>query len=866
MCADRDDCPLAYNPGQADADGDGIGDECDPDLDADGVPNATDNCPHDANADQRDTDRDGRGDACDADRDGDGIVNTADHCPAVADAAGAPPRVVVVSEGQSIALEAGVGLSISRGAVAGSNLIFTCGSCAGASPGLARTRLGQGSRVCGLGPHDLADQRIALCALSTTTASRWDLALRSHRSFLRGCADSDGGATCAATGGRTSLSFQAPLTEVDQGPDSDHDGVADVCDNCATVPNAGQEDGDGDGIGDACDPDRDGDGIEDAFDDCPAVPNPGQEDLDGDGRGDACDPDLDGDGVPNGADNCPAAPNPTQADRDGNGIGNACDAFVDTEPPVVTCPADLEVAGTGPAGATVPLAGAVARDEIDGAVPVSCDRASAASFGYGASTVTCAASDASGNQGKCSYQVRVLDRTPPRLTCPADLEAPGVTAEGAAVSFEAPAASDDHDPAPQVTCDHLAGGAFPYGDTLVSCTATDTAQNLARCAFRVVVRDLTPPQIRCPADLEVSGTDASGAVVSYEVPVATDLVDPRPLVSCTIPAGAQFVYGTTAVSCEAVDASGNRRACTFAVTVADRTPPTITCPADVTVEGTGPPGATVSLPLATATDLVDPAPAVGCEPASPAALLYGLTQVSCAATDAAGNRAACSFGVTVVDLPPVLSLRGAPALTLECGEPFVEPGYEASDLRDGDLSGRVLVTSDLVPAPGSHTVSYSVRDQAGSAASAQRAVFVIDTRPPSLAVRAEPSILWPPNHKLHRVRLLWDVTDRCDRAPVVRLVSVSVSEIPRSDRDDDADGPVEEDDEREGHEDHPRHRRPPDIVGADLGTADTEILLRAERGGHDATRVYTITYEAIDASGNRIQAAAEVRVPHDRRR
>ena len=92
MSADADDdCPQDFDPERRDADGDGLGDVCDADLDGDGVPNAEDNCPTVRGADQTDGDGDGLGDFCDNcpdvpntnqfDCDRDGIGNACDVCP-----------------------------------------------------------------------------------------------------------------------------------------------------------------------------------------------------------------------------------------------------------------------------------------------------------------------------------------------------------------------------------------------------------------------------------------------------------------------------------------------------------------------------------------------------------------------------------------------------------------------------------------------------------------------------------------------------------------------------------------------------------------------------------------------------------------
>ena len=80
-----DNCLLDPNPSQTDSNGNGIGDACDNDNDADGIPNDSDNCIDVANTDQADYDSDGLGDACDPDDDNDTVLDGSDVCPTADD-------------------------------------------------------------------------------------------------------------------------------------------------------------------------------------------------------------------------------------------------------------------------------------------------------------------------------------------------------------------------------------------------------------------------------------------------------------------------------------------------------------------------------------------------------------------------------------------------------------------------------------------------------------------------------------------------------------------------------------------------------------------------------------------------------------
>jgi len=78
--------------------------------------------------------------------------------------------------------------------------------------------------------------------------------------------------------------------------------------------------------------DRDSDTRPDVEDNCPSALNPGQENADGDRLGDACDRfpddranDADRDGHGAEGDNCVAVANANQSDWDGDDLGDACD-------------------------------------------------------------------------------------------------------------------------------------------------------------------------------------------------------------------------------------------------------------------------------------------------------------------------------------------------------------------------------------------------------------------------------------------------------------------------------------------------------------------------------------------------------------
>ena len=112
--------------------------------------------------------------------------------------------------------------------------------------------------------------------------------------------------------------------------------------------------------------------------------------------------------------------------------------------------------------------------------------------------------------------------------------------------------------------------------------------------------------------------------------------------------------------------------------------------------------------------------------------------------------------------------------------------------------------------------------------------FCTDSDTPQMTITVTPKMLWPPNRKYVRVTAEVEVDDQ-DPDVVIELISVTSSDPDDTGR---------------------RNDLPNDIVIID----DFTFNLRAERLSKDG-RVYTITYAATDACGNKTEQSAEVRVP-----
>ncbi|CAB3984478.1 cartilage oligomeric matrix, partial [Paramuricea clavata] len=211
----KDNCPAKPNSSQKNADGDELGDACDPDKDNDGIINKRDICEELYNPTQEDVDKDGIGDlyACSDDYDGDGFVSS-DNCPYVKNVD------QMDSDGDGIG--------------------DLCDNC----PLVSNPK-----------------------QVDKDNDLQGDECDTDHDGDRDGVDDSKDNCLFNINPDQLDTDKDGQGDECDS--DDDNDGIPDELDNCRLIVNTDQKDGIGFGVGDACRDDFDGDSVVNSKDSCP---------------------------------------------------------------------------------------------------------------------------------------------------------------------------------------------------------------------------------------------------------------------------------------------------------------------------------------------------------------------------------------------------------------------------------------------------------------------------------------------------------------------------------------------------------------------------------------------------------------------
>ncbi|MEZ4988205.1 MAG: HYR domain-containing protein [Saprospiraceae bacterium] len=203
--------------------------------------------------------------------------------------------------------------------------------------------------------------------------------------------------------------------------------------------------------------------------------------------------------------------------------------------------------------------------------------------GLGAGTYTIAVREANyaGCESSLTQNIVIQDTQQPSITCPANISTQSTSGAGATVNFADATATDNCTVNVVQTAGLISGSTFPSGTSTVEFTATDAGNNMVTCSFTVNITG-TAPDVVCPDNITVSNdTGDCAAIVSFTATDATGV--PASTITDSQDPGTSFRVGTTTVTATATNAVGSDD-CMFTVTVNDTEAPTITCPADITVD------------------------------------------------------------------------------------------------------------------------------------------------------------------------------------------------------------------------------------------------------------------------------------------
>ncbi len=467
----------------------------------------------------------------------------------------------------------------------------------------------------------------------------------------------------------------------------------------------------------------------------------------------------------------------------------------DQTPPTLTCPAPITVscASAVPAPNTSLVTGV--SDNCGGAVTVT-------HVGDVITNQTCAnrytitrtyrATDVCGNFAQCTQIITVNDQTPPTLTCPAPVTVSCVSAVPAPNPASVTGVSDNCVGTVTVTYqgDVISNQTCTNRFTITrTYRATDVCGNFAECTQIITVNDQTPPVITCPANITVSCASDVPLPNIASVTASDNCVGPVTVTHVSDVISNQTCANryTVTRTYRATDACGNFAECTQIITVNDQTPPTIICPANVTVSCAS---AVPAVDISTVSGVSD-----NCGgPVSVTHVSDVISGQTCTnrftitrtyrATDVCGNFAQCTQIITVNDQTRPTLTCPAP-VTVSCASAVPAPDINSVTGVSDNCGGPVTVThvSDVISnqtCANRYTITrtYRATDACGNFAECTQIITVNDQTPPVITCPA--NITLPAQLGGCSVDVVYSVTatDNCTGPVTITATRASGSSFP----------------------------------------------------------------------------------------
>ncbi|MCF8275087.1 MAG: choice-of-anchor L domain-containing protein [Flavobacteriales bacterium] len=378
---------------------------------------------------------------------------------------------------------------------------------------------------------------------------------------------------------------------------------------------------------------------------------------------------------------------------DATGNSSTCSANVTVEdnvPPTAICQ-DINVQLDASGNATiVPSQIDNGSSDLCGIATISLDITSFDCSNLGQNTVELSVVDNSGNASTCSATVTILDNVDPNAICQnltVYLDAAGsVAADPADVDN----GSTDNCAINSLSLSQADFFCADLGQEIITLTVSDQSGNTDNCVAVITVLDTISPVIaNCPADIQFT-PDSSDCTPSVTWTEPTESDNCTVTMTSNFQSGDNFPVGTTTVTYDAEDQSGNTAACSFTITiqpsavVVEVSSPTLACGYNISCNGADDGEATANV-------------SGGCSP-------YQFQWSNGQTTETAVGLAAGSYNVVVTDAngtqvtETILLTEPEPLVTESITSPTVIGGTNIScaGLADGSINLGILGGADCL--------------------------------------------------------------------------------------------------------------------------------------------------------------------------